>query len=211
MSFTRRAAHIRQTQEHHCSCTQHQYTLEHHPIYSMDWTIEAEDQGKVEQSLTRRRRQATRSWPRRRRAGKPGHDQGGEGQAIRVVITASRTSSNSKPFSRPHHPYLNHRWISLQIIPASIANICLHAWMDWESISLRLAKWSFAQYITGSSFTKPKCLNQIIASVWHFTGRLSLARVGLAHELVVLGTYPIGYAPQSHNKIHITNKPQHSG
>jgi hypothetical protein len=133
-----------QSQEHHCSCTQHQDTLEHHPIYSMDWTIEAEDQGKVEQSLTRRRRQATRSWPRRRRAGKPGHDQGGEGQATRVVITASRTSSNSKPSSRPHHPYLNHRLISLQIIQASIAKICLHAWMDWESISLRLAKWCFA-------------------------------------------------------------------
>jgi hypothetical protein len=50
-----------------------------------------------------------------------------------------------------------------------------------------------------------------IASVSHFTGKFSLVKVVLAHELVVLGTYPIGYAPQSHNKIHITNKPQHSG
>jgi hypothetical protein len=63
----------------HCSCTQHQFTLENHPVYSMEWTIEAEDQGRVEQSLSWRRRQATRSWPRRRK--QAGVEPGGEGQA----------------------------------------------------------------------------------------------------------------------------------
>jgi hypothetical protein len=144
MSFTRRAAHSTstgQTQEHHCSCTQHQYALEHYPVYSMEWTIEAEDQGKVEQSLIRRRRQVTRSWPRRRR--QAGVKPGGEGQS------RSKPQLNSKQQKLYTAPLLHNYRQEVETLQAHHCKCLFSAWAAiW--LALSLAKICFAKFITGN-------------------------------------------------------------
>jgi hypothetical protein len=58
---------------------------------------------------------------------------------------------------------------------------------------------------------KPNRDNQGSSLSLCITGKLGFAWYEHSHDLVVLGTYPIGYAPQTHNKINSIIKSQNPG